>query len=87
MSAALDRTLLQYPNMSIAERTAFIFGWNAAINIKEAGRTVRSKRPVQQRKVAIWPCTSDVKCDNRGPEHNCNYHGSCSGRGHTATFA
>lgn len=55
--------------------------------IKEAGRTVQAKRPLQQRKVAIWPCESDKPCEDRGPENNCNFHGSCSAKGHTASFA
>ncbi|MDD5006593.1 MAG: hypothetical protein PHS93_09935 [Candidatus Omnitrophica bacterium] len=57
--------------------------------LKSADRrkTVRAKRPLQQRKVAIWPCESDKPCEDRGPENNCNFHGSCSAKGHTASFA
>lgn len=56
-------------------------------DIKETRPIVRPNRAVQQRKVAIWPCESSSPCEDRGSEHNCNFRGSCSAKGHTATFA
>ena len=58
------------------------------LNIKEAGRTVRAKRPVQQRKVDICPkCKGEgwVRCRNNG-----NYSEDCSkcgGSGKRSTVA
>jgi hypothetical protein len=54
------------------------------LDIKEAGRTVRAKRPVQQRKGAIRPC-----CDICKKSNNCGwrYQPGCGFRRVTAPVA
>jgi hypothetical protein len=59
----------------------------AAPNIKEAGRTVRAERPVQQRKAKILLCSGTSICACKTVSGNCNYLAKCPWQRKTSAVA